>query len=157
MPAVQTTYSERIGVARAGMVADERNYDSITRINETAAGIGFGLAVKQGSTDGVCALAGAIAAFLGVSIRDVTLESSQLDKYADGQAVGILTAGPIWVEVSDTPGVSDPVHFSATTGVFATSGGTGPIVGARWMKGAVTDQDGKTVALLHLPNYSQAA
>lgn len=152
--AVQTTYSERISEALAGAPGDMRAWDAITRTCEESAGIGFGLAVGRGDTDDNygCKLAGALTAFLGVSKRDNTLEASQGDEYAQYQNVGIQTAGPIWVQVSGTPGPDDPVHYNATTGVFAASGGSGPILGARWMRTAANG-----LGLVHLPNYDQAS
>lgn len=150
---VQSSYSERQPVAVAGMIANMRNWDGITRSNETDAGIGFGLAVSRGTdTEKGCKLAGAIADFLGVSMRDVTLEVTQDDEYADNQNVGILTMGEIWVQVTGTPGPDDPVHFDATTGVFAASGGTGPVLGARWMTETVSG-----LCRLKLGDYPQAA
>lgn len=134
--ATQLSYNERHAEAVAGMRASMRDWDGMTRTNETDAGIGFGLAVKKGSADGLCALAGALPDFLGVSARDITLEVAQSDKYADKQNTGIQTAGEVWVQVTGAPGPTDPVHYNATTGVFASSGGSGPVRGARWMKTA---------------------
>lgn len=134
-PVIQENYSERMPAAKAGHVANERDWDGITRSAE--AEIGFGLAVGRGDTDpsrGV-KLAGALPDFLGVSVRDITLAASaNPDVYTETVNVGILTKGEIWVQVSGTPGPDHPVHYNATTGVFAGSGGTGPIRGARWME-----------------------
>lgn len=160
MAVVQSTYSERMSVAVAGLIASMRNWDGISRNVENAAGIGFGLAVGRGDTDpaGGAKLAGAIADFLGASHRDVTLEANATpDEYQQNTTMGILTQGEIWVEVSGTPGPDDPVHYSATTGVFAASGGTGPLIGARWMTTTVTSQFGKSLCKLHLGGNNQAA
>lgn len=130
----QTNYLERQAKAVAGMVASMRAWDAITRSCETAAGIGFGLAVGRGSADHGCILGGALGLFRGATMKDITLMGSQSDKYAQYQNVGILTEGEIWVQVTGTPGPGDPVHYSATTGIFAASGGSGPVIGARWME-----------------------
>ena len=153
MPVVQSTYTERMPEAVAGMPADMRDWDGVTRTCETAAGIGFGLAVGRGDGDPSAGvkLGGAIDEFLGVSIRDITLEPQQDDAYAQYQNVGIYTGGTIWVQVTGTPGPDDPVHFNATTGVFAASGGTGPVLGARWMKTAANG-----LGKLYVPHYGQA-
>jgi hypothetical protein len=82
----------------------------------------------------VAILGGALGLFRGATIRDVTLMGSQSDKYVQYQNVGILTEGEIWVQVTGTPGPGDPVHYNAGTGVFAASGGSGPVLGARWME-----------------------
>lgn len=130
----QTSYSERQRTAVAGMIANMRDYDAITRTCETVAGIGFGLAVGRGAGDNGAVLAGALPAFRGVSIKDITLMGSQGDLFAQYQNMGILTKGEIWVSVTGTPGPADPVHYNAATGVFAASGGSGPVRGARWME-----------------------
>lgn len=51
MPAIQTSYTDRPGVALEGMVANMETANSITRICETSAGIGFGRPVVQGVAD----------------------------------------------------------------------------------------------------------
>ena len=160
MAVVQSTYSDRMHPAVAGMRADMRAWDGLTRTCETVAGIGFGLAVGRGDTDSSngCKLAGSLPDFLGVSQRDVTLEArATIDKYAEHENVGILTAGTIWVVVTGAPGPDSPVHYSATTGVFAASGGSGPVLGARWMTETVTVGGGVLVCKLHLPNRDSAA
>ncbi len=149
--AFQTTYAERQAEAVAGMPATTRVKDSITRSAEGT--IGFGVAVSRGATDagkGV-KIGGDIDSFLGVSIRDVTLPISQADSYVQYNNVGVYMSGDIWVQVTGTPGPDDPVHFNATTGVFAASGGTGPVLGARWVRTAANG-----LGLLSLPFYGQA-
>lgn len=151
--ALQTAYNATQEAGAAGMVVNMRTYDAITRSAETAAGISFGVAVGQG-TDRArgCVLGGTLDLFLGVSIRDVTLVSSQSDKYARYQNVGILTNGEIWVQTSVSVDPDEPVHYDSTTGIFATSGGIGPILGARWMEA----NDGAGIARLFLPAYRPA-
>jgi hypothetical protein len=148
----QTNYLERQAKAVAGMRGSMRAWDAITRSCETAAGIGFGLAVGRGSDDHGCVLGGALGLFRGASVKDVTLMGSQADKYAQYQNVGIQTEGEIWVQVTGTPGPGDPVHYNASTGVFASSGGSGPVVGARWME---TSENG--LGLLYLSGNGQVA
>ena len=160
MAVVQATYNERMPVAVAGLIADMRNWDGISRTCETAAGIGFGLACGRGDTDPATGakLAGALGDFLGVSHRDITLEASVTpDEYAQYNEMGILTTGTIWAQVTGTPGPDDPVHYNATTGVFAASGGTGPVLGARWMTNTVTNTVGSlSLCKLHLSGYNPA-
>lgn len=154
MPVVQATYSATIDEAYAGMPGTMRDYDDVTKINEDEDGIGFGLAVGRGSGDNGCSLGGTVPQFLGATLRDITLvalEGENADEYATGANVGVRTQGEIWVQVTGTPGPGDPVHFNATTGVFAASGGSGPVLGARWSK---TSANG--LGLLYLPGYGQA-
>lgn len=151
----QTSYSETIAVGLPGQIVNMREFDSITRTCEPAT-LAFGVACKQGA-DRVhgCTVGGVIADFLGVTIRDITLIntiSANVDKYEVGNNVGILTDGEIWVQVSVDVTPADPVYYSATTGVFAKSGGTGPVVGARFMGNTISG-----LVRLHLPNHGQIA
>jgi hypothetical protein len=144
----QTSYSETIAVGLAGQIVNMREGDGITRTCEPAT-IAFGVAVCQG-TDKVhgCTVGGAIGLFLGASYRDITLintTTANVDKYEVGNNVGICTTGELWVQVSVDVTPADPVHFSATTGIFAKSGGTGPLTNSRWMSNS---QNG--LARLHL-------
>lgn len=161
MAVVQSTYRDRMHPATPGMPADMRNWDSITRSCETAAGIAFGVAVGRGDDDPEkkAKVGGALPDFLGVTFRDITLDhpAATTDKYAENENMGICTQGTVWVRVSGTPGPDSPVHYNATTGVFAASGGTGPVVGARFMTETVVVADSVSVCKLHLGGNNQAA
>lgn len=151
--ALQTTYGERLLPAVAGQIANMRSRDVITRNCETAAGIGFGLAVGRGADkERGCVLGGTLPTFLGVSVKDITLVNDVADEYQENQSVGVFTEGEIWVQVTGNPDPSDPVHYDATTGIFAASGGSGPIVGARWA--SETHESG--IAKLYLSGHGQA-
>jgi len=130
---VQSSYSSTMEPAVAGMWANMTNWDADTRICETAAGIGFGLACGQGTGDKGAVIAGSLAIFVGVSVKDVTLVHDTADEYQEHDNMAVATEGDIWVQTSVSTSPTADVHYSATTGIFATSGGSGPIVGARWM------------------------
>jgi len=156
MAVVQSTYRETMDEATAGMIGSMVNWDATTAVSEDEAPFGFGLAVGEGTTDKQCSLGGALGDFLGVSIRDITqvpgATRTNADTYIKYDNVGIYRMGEIWVQTSGTaPTRTDPVHYNATTGVFATSGGSGPILGAKWVKTGAND-----LALLRLPAYNQA-
>jgi hypothetical protein len=150
----QTSYSERLAPWVAGFDPDMRNGDRITLNCETAAGIGFGLAVGRGTTDtgkgGV--LGGALATFRGASVRDVTQNINNADKYAQYDGMTVKVSGTLIVQVTGSPAVTDPVHYNASTGVFASSGGSGPIVGARWLEAAANG-----LGHVYLPAIGQVA
>jgi hypothetical protein len=135
--AVQSSYAERQQPAVAGMIA-EGPYESITRTCDTVAGIGFGVAVAQGSADKTAILAGVAGDFLGVSIRDITLvhsDSTNLDKYKRYENMGIMTEGVIWVAVDGAVNAGDNVTYDTTTGKFGTIGADGThlaVTGGRW-------------------------
>lgn len=140
MPALQTTYSERMRVAVAGMPADMVTYDADSLIVDTVAGIGFGLAVSK-TTASNKILLGSTAAnlFRGITVRDVTLIPENLDKYARYDTASVMVRGDIWVAVGSVVIHGEPVTFNSTTGVLSTLAASGTqftIAGARWM----TDQ-----------------
>jgi hypothetical protein len=139
---VQSTYDERMPEAYAGMIANMTNWDADTRICETAAGIGFGLAVGRGTGDKGAILGGAAAAdFLGITIRDVTLVNATADKYAQYQNMAVLTEGDIWVTAGGDVTDGADVTFASTTGVLSSAGTSGTqfaIAGARWQKTALS-------------------
>lgn len=137
MAVVQNSYAENIGKGRPGMVATMNPSDADTKICETAAGIGFGLACGRGSDDkGAVLGAAAAAAFVGISIRDVTLESSQSDKYVQYQNMAVLKRGVIWVTAGGNVQDGQDVTFNTSTGVLssiAADGSNFQIPGARWL------------------------
>lgn len=153
--AVQTTYAANQAEATAGFIANMRECDTERRSCETVAGIGFGLAVGQGSANKGGVLGGDLEDFQGVSIRDVTLDPQNSDKYAHYDDMTVLKKGPIWVQISEAVAVTDAVYFNATTGIFLKTAGAGvegPVKGARWVKAATSG-----IALLHLSGYNQDA
>jgi len=155
---VQTTYTYPHAAAVAGM-PDGLNYDDDTGVVETAAGIGFGLAVSQGTNDLGVIIGGTVAGFRGITLKDVTLEASQSDLYAQYQNCAIRQEGKVWVKVNETAGVAagDPVYFSPTTGLLYKGIATdatalGPLLGARWVDSAILNG----LARVDLPDYNQA-
>ncbi len=132
--AVQSTYIRYLTVAQVGMLASEINWSADTRIAETAAGIGFGLAVSQGTNDKGCILGG--SAFVGVTRADPTLPQAAglttVDKYAQYDNVGVLVTGDLWVVPDNAVVAGEAVYYSTTTGHLGHSGGT-VIEDARWM------------------------
>jgi len=140
MAVVQNSYSETMRPAVAGMVANLTNADADTRIVETAAGIGFGLAVGQGAAARGAVLGAATAAgFAGISIRDVGLDPRDGDIYRQGASSAVLTDGDIWVVTGGAVAAGDNVVFEAATGILSSLPADAThfaIAGARWMTGA---------------------
>lgn len=128
MAVPQVAFAERHGIAYPGMVADMVPHTIISKLCETAAGIGFGLALTQGVGDPGCLLGGTDPTkFIGVSVMDRTLiprlGSVVVDKYPQRSNVGVLTFGKIWVTPGANVAAGDPVHFNPTTGQFSNAGG----------------------------------
>jgi hypothetical protein len=132
--ALQTTYSENITAYTRGQRLNAIDFTALTRICETDAGIGFGLACGQGSADKGAVLGGTLANFIGVSVADKTLMNSVVDEYQDHQEMAVCFRGAIAVVTTVATAPTDPVHYDATAGTFMITGGSGPIVGARWME-----------------------
>jgi hypothetical protein len=128
---VQSTYSERIDKARAGMIGGS-DFNTRTGVVETAAGIGFGLAVSQGAGDQGIILGG--SAFVGITVRDVAVgaEGTKYNQYVNA---GFLTRGQIWVTVVSAVVAGAAVHYDTSTGALDDSTGTA-IPGARFVTSA---------------------
>lgn len=145
MPAVQTTYPTGQAAGKPGLWVNMENYNSITRICETAAGIGFGLAVSRGTGAKGCILGGTLVGFLGVSLVDITLVTpagGTVDVTPRYKNMGVGTLGKIWASPYEIVAINDPVWFNATTGRFGKATGAGivgPIVGASWESAAAAD------------------
>lgn len=149
----QTTYSERMPKAFAGQTYGS-DYEDVSRIVETAAGIGFGLAVSRGTSDKGVVLGGQSESFVGITLKDITLVHSvaNLDKYIETENCGVRRRGFIWVTVSGAVAMGDAVHYNATTGVISNSGGE-LVQGAVFESSALNGE----VALVYLSGFQKMA
>lgn len=130
MPAVQSTYNATIANGAVGQVADLSLSDVISRECEPAS-IGFGVAVVQGTADHQ-AKTGAAGVFIGITVRDVTLDARRNDAYAQYDTMGVMTKGVIWVTAGEAV-VAGDVVYRTTAGVLnKTSSGNTLIANARW-------------------------
>jgi len=154
--AVQSAYSANQPRGLAGQIASMHSYDADSRICETAAGIGFGLAVGRGSADNGAVLGAAAAAdFLGISIRDVTLMNDDGDEYAQNSVMGVLVRGDIWVTAGGDVADGADVTFASTTGVLSSAGTSGTqfaISGARWLDTVSSGAVARVRLSGHLPS-----
>lgn len=123
MPAVQTSYATTMRVAFAGLKGDTAPEVILTRNIETAGGIGFGLAVSQGTGDRQVRLgAGTVATFVGVTVVDQTAGSTALtpptnvDQYQQGDLAAIMQAGSIWVLADGAVTAGTAVTYTQATG-----------------------------------------
>lgn len=131
MVAVQTTYATRQGIALPGLVADMVTNNVITRVCETALGIGFGLIVSQGARDRGAVLGGTDPfRVMGVSVRDITLihsDPAYLDKYMQKENMGVLSFGQIWCSPGANVLPRDPVYWNPTTGQPSNAAGAATV------------------------------
>lgn len=132
MPPLQTSYSENIGVGQAGAPAAP-DWDADSRIVETEAGIGFGLAVSRGAGDRGVVIGG--AQFVGISLHDVTQPPDNVDEYSEGENIGVMTRGLIYVVAALPVEAGQVVRYNETTGALSDSDGT-LIAGATWESSA---------------------
>lgn len=131
MPAVQTSYADVHANGYAGQVADMGLQDVISRDVEDAAGIAFGMPVIQGTADRQCKVATA-GVFLGITIRDTTLDQRNADKYVQRASAAILTRGVIWVVAGEAVVAGDVVYRTAAGALNKTSSSNTLVANARW-------------------------
>lgn len=109
----QGSYSDKLDIAYAGMEADLSGpRDVASRTIETAV-VAFGLAVGRGVADASAMLGG--TGFEGITVADKTRDA---DQYDVGEQAGVKRRGAIWVVASTAVDPSDPVTFTAATGVI---------------------------------------
>jgi hypothetical protein len=158
---VQTTYTQYLTAAQNGMPATTSGWDIDTKICEDpagTAGIGFGLAVSQGTLHGDrSACLGGLSgkAFVGVTVADPTLpnlSSTFTDKYQDTDNMGVMVRGDIWVVAHEAVNAGDAAYYNTTTGLLGNSNLTSgtAIDDARWMTTAVAG----ALAVLRLSSSS---
>lgn len=131
MPTVQSSYVATMPAYTLGQVSRTGLQDTITRECEPAGGIGFGLAVVQGTADHQAKL-GAAGVFIGITVKDITLDSSRSDKYAQYDSMAVLTKGVIAVTAGEDVVAGDVVYRTSTGTLNKTSSGNTLIANARW-------------------------
>jgi len=137
MPTVQSTYADTITAGYAGGLVNQEPKVLISRTVEDSGGIDFGLAVMQGTNDKGCVVSDA-SDFLGVTVRDQSVEASDPDTFEFLAEARIITKGVIWVANSGGVAAGDPVTYLAD-GALGT--GSSPLVeGARWDTTATTGE-----------------
>lgn len=121
MPAIQTVYPSTQPVAVVGAKATEIPATIISRNVQTAGGIGFGIAVAQGTQDkSVVPFGGAANKYVGITLLDRSARGTTTlaDSFAQGESARIMTIGDIWVNASVAVAAGDPVYLVAATGLF---------------------------------------
>jgi hypothetical protein len=133
---VQQFYRPTILPGLPGMISDMSKSDVTSRLCETAAGIGFGLAVSYGvQSDSGCVIGG--ANFIGISVRDITLnrvpidplaaltsEGYPVDTYLQRMNMGVMTRGHIWVRAGATAAPGGALFYNAAGVLCSAAGGS---------------------------------
>lgn len=130
MPAVQTTYTAVMPIGSVGEVADLSFSDVISRECQPAT-CAFGVAVIQGTADHQANVGGA-GVFLGISVRDVSLDSRRNDAYAQYDTMGVMTKGVMFVLAGEAVVAGDIVYRTATGALNKTAASNTLIANARW-------------------------
>lgn len=132
---LQTSYPDNIRAALPGQKANTEPATIISRTVEDVAGIGFGVAVAQGSGDkGVSAFGSGDTAVLGVTVRQRSLDANTPNVVPQYESAAVMTKGVIWVTCTTGCTAGDSVFVHPTTGAFQDSNANSAvqIVGARW-------------------------
>src|SRR5215831_17124929 len=127
---LQRSYRPQIAPAFEGMPVDQsRSVSDISRNVETAAGIGFGKAVSQGTRDYGVILGG--AALLRCSLRDVDLglapvdplssTSNTLDTYGQYTSAWVRSEGRVWVRAGANVAAGNSLFYNTVSGVWTNS------------------------------------
>lgn len=130
----QTSYSLDHDAATPGQLVDGQSpIMTDTKTVETAAGIGMGLVVSQGTADGGCVVGGTNV--LGITYRnsqagDATTYAAEAGYQREAD---LLVMGRVWVTTYDTVTVTTAPLYNTTTG--AIGGGT-PEAGEAALTGA---------------------
>lgn len=116
---VQGSYTRYGSAGAAGVVASMHGWDGDSRILESASA-GWGLAVSQGVADNGAVLGG--VTFKGITIRDITIVHTTPDRYEEGDTMGVLVRGDIWVVAGTDVVHSHQAYYNSATGEIGGSG-----------------------------------
>jgi hypothetical protein len=121
------TYATNMAVGYPGMIAESQMIKDVASKVVATANVAFGLAVgADGTVPNSVKLGG--TGFIGIAVAD---KSREADLYEVGEMGGFLRKGTIWVTASTAVVVSDPVTFTAATGVIGAGLAT-TIAGAKF-------------------------
>jgi hypothetical protein len=116
MPNVQTSYTENMGAARVGQIANEEPSTLISREVQTAA-ITFGKVVKQGTADRqIQAATAAVDVYRGITVRDRSVNPATPEGWAVNETCRVMTKGVIWVTAGATVAAGAAVYMVVGTG-----------------------------------------
>lgn len=134
----QTSYALSQAKAYAGLIYAGSPKTVVSRAVETAAGIGFGLVVSQGTNKETQVVLGGTS-FFGITVRALDREgviNTGAIKYDQYESAAILRQGYVWAVCPDGCTAGDLVNYVEATGVLGAGApvGTGEsgIDGARW-------------------------
>lgn len=111
MAAVQTAYASRMTALALGQIVNQELQNSVSRLLEDSTAVGYGIALFAGTADNeVTATPSGL--FEGISMRDVTVESTTADTFEEGDTVPLCRFGVIAVQGSKAVDKGDPVYVT---------------------------------------------
>lgn len=130
MGTVQSTYADNIPVGYKGGLVNEEPKTLISRNVEDSGGLDFGLAVMQGTEDKGCVVSDG-SDFLGVTVRDQSVDPSDPNTFEYNTEARIITEGVVWVAVSGAVNAGDIV-VALADGALGTDSSSDVVSNARW-------------------------
>lgn len=133
----QTSYSIKQPKAYAGLIYAQAPHDIVSRLVETVAGIGFGVAVSRGTDKERQIVAGGTD-FLGITIRSLDKEGAANTgaiQWNETESAGVIRDGYIWAVCPAGCNPGDAVKYTNATGVLdagAAAAGETQLDGATW-------------------------
>lgn len=121
MPALQTSYTQSHARWVEGMILNSEPSDIISRIVESAAGIGFGKVACQGASDNGIIVPAANKVYRGITVLDPTQVGGTVDTYAQYATAAVMTKGVIVAQASVAVAAGDKVYFVAATGALTNT------------------------------------
>ena len=156
----QTSYPIYTPDSLVGMVYGQFTKDITSSLVETAAGVGFGLAVSRGTDkDTQCVLGG--NDFLGITVRSLDRESAantNTIQYDEKESAGVMQLGRVWANCANACAPGDTVSYNPTTGRLSSGTGVSgdvAITGATWETTAANDPE--AFAVLRIVGTSTVA
>jgi plastocyanin len=129
MATAQTTYETSPRIGLPGQIANEENSNVISKIVETAAGIGFGQPAARSATaanENNCRLMVSGAVFLGIAVLNRAAGCAEgTDEYEQYKAAALMTQGSIFVTAGGTVAPGDDVTWNTSTGEYSTTAADG--------------------------------
>lgn len=156
----QLAYADQADRAFAGLLGDSNVIDTLSRANEEAVDLEFGIGVMAGTVADVEAL----LPTTGNALLGVVIHRHQEDRSlaaddgvpADGGNMELLTKGSIWVHIDQDVAVGDPVFMRIAAGnqgwfrMDADTANAEAVPGARWERGG-TAAEGLALLEVNLP------
>lgn len=115
--AYQDTYNAEHAPFIEGMIANSEKSNIVSRVVETAAGIGFGKVAVRGTADNQIKVSEASGKVLGITVLDTTQLQDSYPQYA---TAAVMTRGVIVVTADGAVNAGDDVTVTEATGALGT-------------------------------------